>query len=59
MHIEMQHYKEEEENIERLVRRLVDGASEDVIMDDYQREDSVKEQMMDVDMGQQTTHLCG
>ena len=55
----MQNYKEEEENIERLVRRLVDGVSEDVIMDDDQREDSVNEQMMDVDMRQQTTHLCG
>ena len=41
LHIEMQNYKEEEENIERLVRRLVDGASEDVIMDDDQRVDSV------------------
>ena len=59
LHIEMQNYKEEEENIERLIRRLVDGVSEDVIMDDDQREDSVNEQMMDVDMGQQATHLCG
>ena len=55
----MQNYKEEEENIERLVRILVDGVSEDVIMDDDQREDGVNEQMMDVDMGQQATHLCG
>ena len=59
LHIEMQNYKEEEENTERLVRRLVDGDSEDVIMDDDQREDSVNEQMMDVDMGQQATHPCG
>ena len=55
----MQNYKEEDENIGRLVRRLMDGVSEDVIMDDDQREDSVNEQMMDVDMGQQATHLCG
>ena len=30
----------------------MDGVSEDVIMDDDQREDSVNEQMMDVDMEQ-------
>ena len=51
--------KEKEENIERLVRRLVDGVSEDVIIDNDQRQDSINEQMMDVDMGQQATHLCG
>ena len=33
----------EEENIERLVRRLVEGVSEDVIMDVDQREDNVNE----------------
>ena len=55
----MQNYKEEEEDIERLVRRLVDGASEDVIMDDDQGKYSVNEQMMDVDMGQQAIHMCG
>ena len=55
----MKNYKEEEEDIERLVRRLVDGVSEVVIMDDDQGKDSVNEQMMDVDMGQQATHTCG
>ena len=45
----MQNYKEEEEDIERLARRLVDRVSEDVIMGDDQREDSVNEQMMDVE----------
>ena len=59
LHIEMQNYKEEEEDIERLVRRLVDGVSEDVIMDDDQGKDSVNEQMMDVDIRQQATHMCG
>ena len=53
----MQNYKEEKEDIERFVRRLVDGASEDVIMDDGQRDDSVNKQMMDVDMGKQAIHL--
>ena len=52
-------YKEEDKDIERLARRLVDGVSEDVIMDDDQRENSVNVQIMDVDMGQQATHLCG
>ena len=59
LHIEMQNYKEEEENVERLVRRLVNGASEDVTMDDDQRQDSVNKQLIDVDMGQQATHMCG
>ena len=34
LHIVMENYKEEEEEIERLVRRLVDSVNEDVIMDD-------------------------
>ena len=54
----MQNYKEEEGDIERLARRLVDWVSEDVIMDDDQGKDSVNEQMMNVDMGQQATHMC-
>ena len=42
-----------------MVRRLLDGVSEDAIMDDDQREDSVNQQMMDVNMGQKARHLCG
>ena len=33
LHTEMQNYKEEEEEIERLVNRLVEGVAEDVMMD--------------------------
>ena len=36
LHIEMQSYKEEEEEIERLVSRLVEGVTEDVKMDNDQ-----------------------
>ena len=51
----MQNYKEEEEDIERLVNRLVEGVTDDVTMDSDQGEDSLH-QLMDVDMGQQATH---
>ena len=51
----MQNYKEEEEEIERLVNRLVMGVAEDVMMDNDQGEDSLHE-LMDVDMGQAATH---
>ena len=51
----MQNYKEEEEEIERLVNRLVMGVAEDVTMDNDQGEDSLHE-LMDVDMGQAATH---
>ena len=54
-HIEMQNYKEEEEEIERLVNRLVEGVIDDVTMDSDQGEDSLH-QLMDADMGQQATH---
>ena len=36
LHTEMQNYKEEEEEIERLVNRLVEGVAEDVMMDNDQ-----------------------
>ena len=61
----MENYKEEEEEIERLVRRLVDSVNEDVIVDDDQRQESVNENLMDVDTGQQDTlspslgNMCG
>ena len=55
LHIEMQNYKEEEEEIERLVNRLVKGVTDDVTMDSHQGEDSLH-QLMNVDMGQQATH---
>ena len=55
LHTEMQNYKEEEEEIERLVNRLVEGVAEDVTMDNDQGEDSLHE-LMDVDMGQAATH---
>ena len=61
----MENYKEEEEEIERLVRRLVDGVNEDVIMGDDQKQESVNENLMDVDTGQQDTlspslgNMCG
>ena len=55
LHTEMQNYKEEEEEIERLVNRLVEGVAEDVMMDNDQGEDSLHE-LMDVDMGQAATH---
>ena len=51
----MQNYKEEEEKIERLVNRLVEGVAEDVMVDNDQGEDSLHE-LMDVDMGQAATH---
>ena len=51
----MQNYKKEEEEIERLVNRLVEGIAEDVMMDNDQGEDSLHE-LMDVDMGQAATH---
>ena len=51
----MQNYKEEEEEIERLVNRLVKGVAEHVMMDNDQGEDSLHE-LMDVDMGQAATH---
>ena len=51
----MQNYKEEEEEIERLVNRLVEGVAEDVTMDNNQGEDSLHE-LMDVDMGQAARH---
>ena len=51
----MQNYKEEEEEIERLVNRLVEGVAEDVMVDNDQGEDSLHE-LMDVDMGQAATH---
>ena len=51
----MQNYKEEEEEIERLVNRLVEGVAEDVMVDNDQGEDSLHE-LMDVDMGQTATH---
>ena len=54
LHIEMQNYKEEEE-IERLVNRLVEGVTDEVTMDNDQREDSLH-QLMDVDMEQQARH---
>ena len=65
LHIVMENYKEEEEKIERLVRRLVDSVNEDVIMDDDQRQESVNDNLMDVDTGQQDTlspslgNMCG
>ena len=37
LHIVMENYKEKEEEIERLVRRLVDSVNEDVIMGHDQR----------------------
>ena len=51
----MQNYKEEEEEIERLVNRLVEGVAGDVMMDNDQEEDSLHE-LMDVDIGQAATH---
>ena len=51
----MENYKEEGEEIERLVRRLVDSVNEDVIMDDDQRQESANENLMNVDTGQQDT----
>ena len=51
----MQNYKEEEEEIERLVNRLVEGVAEDVMVDNDQEEDSLHE-LMDVDMGQAAKH---
>ena len=51
----MQNYKEEEEEIERLANRLVEGVAEDVMVDNDQGEDSLHE-LMDVDMGQAATH---
>ena len=51
----MQNYKEEEEETERLVNRLVEGVTDDVMMDNDQGED-ILHQLMDVDMGQQATH---
>ena len=55
-YIEMQNYKEEEEEeIERLVNRLVQGVTDDVTMDNDQREDNLH-QLMDVDMEQQARH---
>ena len=51
----MQNYKEEEEEIERLVNRLVEGVAEDVTMDNDQGGDSLHE-LMDVDMGQAARH---
>ena len=51
----MQNYKEEEEEIERLVNRLVEGVAEDVMVDNDQGEDSLHE-LMDVDMVQAATH---
>ena len=65
LHIVMGNYKEEEEEIERLVRRLVDSVNEDVIMDDDQRQESANENLMNVDTGQQDTlspslgNMCG
>ena len=50
LHIEMQNYKEEEEEIERLVNRLMEGVTDDVTMDNDQRKDNLH-QLMDVDMG--------
>ena len=47
----MQNYKEEEEEIERLVNRLVEGVAED----NDQGEDTLHE-LMDVDMGQPARH---
>ena len=55
LHIKMQNYKEEEEVIEILVNRLVEGVTDVVTMDNDQGEDSLH-QLMDVDMEQQTTH---
>ena len=61
----MENYKEEEEEIERLVRRLVDSVNEDVIMDNDQRQESANEILMNVDTGQQDTlspllgNMCG
>ena len=61
----MENYKEEEKEIERLVGRLVDNVNEDVIMDDDQRQESVNENLMEVDTGQQDTlspslgNMCG
>ena len=52
----MQNYKEEEEEIERLVIRLVEGVAEDVMVDNDQGEDSLHK-LVDVDMGQAATHL--
>ena len=49
----MQNYKEEEEEIERLVNRLVEGVAD--MVDNDQGEDSLHE-LMDVDMGQAATH---
>ena len=54
----MQNYKEEEQEIERLVNRLVEGVAEDVMVDNDQWEDSLHE-LMDVDMGQAAIHLLG
>ena len=51
----MQNYKEEEEEMERLVNRLVEGVAEDVMVDNDQGEDSLHE-LMDVDVGQAVTH---
>ena len=51
----MQNYKEEKEEIERLVNRLMERVTDDVTMDNDQREDSLH-QLMDVDMGQQARH---
>ena len=55
LHIEMQNYKEEEEEIEILVNRLVEGVTDDATMDNDQREDSLH-QLMDVDIGQHARH---
>ena len=54
IHCDSQNYKKEEK-IERLVNRLVEGATDDVTVDNDQGEDSLH-QLMDVDMGQQATH---
>ena len=51
----MQNYKEEEEEIERLVNRLVEGVAEDVMVDNDQGEDSLHE-LMAVDMGHAPIH---
>ena len=65
LHIVMKNYKKEEEEIERLVRRLVNSVNEDVIMDDDQRQESVNGNLMGVDTGQQDTlspslgNMCG
>ena len=51
----MPNYKEEKEEIERLVNRLVEGVAEDVMVDNDQGDNSLHE-LMDVDMGQAATH---